>query len=168
MQTNGGVCRKHSIGHSHEERIAKALSQLPQRVAYGRLREAEAISRCSETSKIPDPKEDFLWIGYSTNDDFMKAEPEALKNFTRAWLEAIDYVKSYPEVFEAYGKKYHLEPKAVALLRERVLADYTTTRNEERIATLRRFGQMVNEVMGDGYLDTVPAAAFSTRFDPHN
>ena len=110
--------------------------------------------------------DDFLWIGYATNDDFMRAEPEALTNFTRAWLEAIDYVKSHPEVFEAYGKKYGLEPAAVALLRERVLADYTTTWSDPYIATLRRFGEIANEVMGGGYLDTVPAAAFSTRFDP--
>jgi NitT/TauT family transport system substrate-binding protein len=110
--------------------------------------------------------DDFLWIGYSTNDDFMKAEPEALTNFTRAWLEALEYVKAHPEVFEAYGKKYGLEPAAIKLLRERVLADYTTTWNEATIESLRRFGTMANEVMGSGYLDSVPAAAFSTRFDP--
>jgi NitT/TauT family transport system substrate-binding protein len=110
--------------------------------------------------------DDFLWIGYATNDDFIRANPEALTNFTRAWLEALDYVKSHPEVFEAYGKKYGLEPAAITLLRERVLADYTTTWNDAYIATLRRFAEMANEVMGSGYLDTVPAAAFSTRFDP--
>lgn len=43
----------------------------------------------------------------------MKAEPEALTNFTRAWLEAVEYVKTHPEVFEAYGKKYALEPAAI-------------------------------------------------------
>lgn len=110
--------------------------------------------------------DDFLWIGYSTNDDFMQKAPEALTNFTRAWLEAIDYVKSHPDVFEAYGKKYGLEPAAVGLLRERVIADYTTTWNDAVITSLRRFGELANEVMGGGYLDTVPAAAFSTRFDP--
>src|SRR4051794_3302958 len=110
--------------------------------------------------------DDFLWIGYATNDDFMRAEPEALTTFTRAWLEAIDYVKSHPEVFEAYGKKSGLEPAAVALLRERVLADYTTTWNDAGIMSLRRFAKLANDVMGGGYLDTVPDAAFSTRFDP--
>ena len=110
--------------------------------------------------------DDFLWIGYSTNDDFIKAEPEALMNFTRAWLEAIEYVKTHPEVFDAYGTKYGLDKAAVALLRERVLADYTTTWDEDRITALRRFGTLANEVMGGGYLDTVPAAAFSTKFDP--
>ncbi len=110
--------------------------------------------------------DDFLWIGYSTNDDFIKSNPEALTNFTRAWLEAIEYVKSHPAVFEAYGKKYGLEPAAVALLRDRVIADYTTTWNDSIIASLRRFGEMANDVMGAGYLDSVPAAAFSTKFDP--
>ena len=47
-----------------------------------------------------------------------------------------------------------------------MLADYTTTWNEATIESLRRFGTMANDVMGGGYLDTVPAAAFSTRFDP--
>lgn len=110
--------------------------------------------------------DDFLWIGYSTNDDFIKNNPEALTNFTRAWLEAIEYVKSNPAVFEAYGKKYGLEPAAVTLLRDRVIADYTTTWNDSIIASLRRFGEMANDVMGSGYLDSVPAAAFSTKFDP--
>jgi NitT/TauT family transport system substrate-binding protein len=109
---------------------------------------------------------DFLWIGYSTNDDFMRSQPEALTNFTRAWLEAVDYVKSHPAVFEAYGKKYGLEPAAIALLSERVIADYTTTWNDASITPLRRFAEMANEVMGGGYLDTVPATAFSTQFDP--
>jgi ABC-type nitrate/sulfonate/bicarbonate transport system substrate-binding protein len=110
--------------------------------------------------------DDFLWIGYSTNDDFMKAEPDALTNFTRAWLEALDYIKVHPEVFEAYGKIYGLDAAAVTLLRERVLADYTTKWDDATIASLRRFGVLANGVMGGGYLDTVPDASFTTRFDP--
>lgn len=110
--------------------------------------------------------DDFLWIGYSSNDDFMQAEPQTLTNFTRAWLEAISYVKTHPEVFEAYGKKYGLDASAIALLRERVNADYTTNWSGASIESLHRFAGMANDVMGGGYLDTVPAAAFSTRFDP--
>jgi NitT/TauT family transport system substrate-binding protein len=110
--------------------------------------------------------EEFLWIGYSSNDDFMKAEPEALTKFTRAWLEAIEYVKNHPEVFENYGKKYNLDAAAIKLLRGRVIADYTTTWNDATLKSIRRFAELANSVMGDGYLDTVPPAAFSTRFDP--
>ena len=110
--------------------------------------------------------EEFLWIGYSSNDDFMKAEPEALTKFTRAWLEAIEYVKNHPEGFENYGKKYNLDAAAIKLLRGRVIADYTTTWNDATLKSIRRFAELANSVMGDGYLDTVPPAAFSTRFDP--
>ena len=110
--------------------------------------------------------DDFLWIGYATNDDFMRRHPKAIKNFTRAWLDAVKYVKSHPEVFEAYGKKYGLKPAAVALLRKRVIADYTTTWSDATIASLRRFAELAHQVMGRGYLDTVPAKAFSTQFDP--
>ena len=109
--------------------------------------------------------DDFLWIGYATNDDFMRADPEALTNFTRAWLESIEYVKSHPEVFEAYGKKYARTRRHHAATRARARRlHHDLERCLHRGAC--RFGEMANEVMGRGYLDTVPAAAFSTRFDP--
>lgn len=110
--------------------------------------------------------DEFLWIGYSTNEDFMKSDPEALTKFTRAWLEAVEYVKANPAVFEAYGKKYGLDAAAIALLRQRVIADYTTTWNDATLQAIGRFAKLANGVMGDGYLDTVPPAAFTTRFDP--
>lgn len=110
--------------------------------------------------------DEFLWIGYSTNEDFMKAHPEALTKFTRAWLEALEYIKANPAVFDAYGKKYNLDAAAIALLRQRVIADYTTTWNDQTLEAIRRFAKLANSVMGDGYLDTVPAESFTTRFDP--
>ena len=90
--------------------------------------------------------DDFLWIGYSTNDDFMKAEPEALTNFTRAWLEASN-TSSPTEVFEAYGKKYGLEPaadRAAARARDRGLHD-DVERGRHRVpAAFRRDGKRSN------------------------
>lgn len=110
--------------------------------------------------------EDFLWIGYASNDDFMQAHPDALKSFVKAWLDAVDYVKTHPEVFEAYGKKIGLDEKGIALLRERVTADYATTWDDQYIKSLRNFAEMANEVMGGGYLDSIPDAAFTTEFVP--
>lgn len=110
--------------------------------------------------------DDFLWIGYATNDDFMARHPDALLRFNRAWKEAVERVKTDPEALAAYGKKYNLDDKTVALLRERVVADYTFTWTDEYIATFTKFAEMANSVMGGGYLDKVPPAAFSTRFVP--
>jgi ABC-type nitrate/sulfonate/bicarbonate transport system substrate-binding protein len=110
--------------------------------------------------------DDFLWIGVASNDDFIAAQPAALSAFVRAWLEAVAYVKANPKVFAPVSKALGLDENGARILRERVLADYTTTWNEETIRSLGRFAKMANEVMGGGFLDEVPAAAFTTRFNP--
>jgi NitT/TauT family transport system substrate-binding protein len=110
--------------------------------------------------------DDFLWIGVASNDDFIAAQPAALSAFVRAWLEAVAYVKANPKVFAPVSKALGLDENGARILRERVLADYTTTWNDETIRSLGRFAKMANEVMGGGFLDEVPAAAFTTRFNP--
>ena len=110
--------------------------------------------------------DDFLWIGLASNDDFIAQQPAAVGGFARAWLEAVAYVKSHPEVFDPYAKALGLDAKGAVILRERVNADYATTWNEATIQSLGKFARMANEVMGGGFLDDVPAAAFTTRFMP--
>lgn len=110
--------------------------------------------------------DDFLWIGYASNDDFIAAHPEALSAFVKAWIEAVEYVRTHPEVFDAYGAQLKMDEKGIALLRERVLADYTTRWNDEYIADLQKFADLSREVMGEGFLDTLPPEAFTTRFVP--
>ena len=108
--------------------------------------------------------EDFLWTGYATNDDFIAKHPDALIAFNRAWVEAVNYVKSHPEVMTAYGKQFGLDEQGTELLRQRVVADYVMEWNSKSIAELNSFAKLANSVMGQGYLDTLPPAAFSTRF----
>jgi ABC-type nitrate/sulfonate/bicarbonate transport system substrate-binding protein len=110
--------------------------------------------------------EDFLWIGYATNDDVIAKHPEALKAFNKAWLEAVAYVKAHPEVFEPLAKQLGLDAEGTKMLRERVIADYVTTWTEKEIASFKTFRDLANEVMGAGFLDELPAAAFTTKFNP--
>ncbi len=110
--------------------------------------------------------DDFLWIGVASNDDFVAAQPAALAGFTRAWNESVAYVKANPAVFEPYAKALGLDAAGTKILRDRVLADYTLTWNDATIKSLSTFAKMANEVMGGGFLDDVPAAAFTTRFNP--
>ncbi len=69
-------------------------------------------------------------------------------------------------MFAPVSKALGLDEAGTKILRDRVLADYTTTWNDETIRSLNRFAKMANEVMGGGFLDDVPAAAFTTRFNP--
>ena len=110
--------------------------------------------------------DDFLWIGVASNDDFVAAQPAALSGFVRAWIDSVNYVKANPQVFAPVAKALQLDEAGTKLLRERVVADYTLTWNDETIRSLNRFGKMANEVMGGGFLDEIPASAFTTRFNP--
>ena len=58
VQTNGGIGRKHAVCHPDEQRIAEPLPQSPQRMADGRLGQAEALARGSEAAKIPNREKD--------------------------------------------------------------------------------------------------------------
>lgn len=111
---------------------------------------------------------EFLWIGVATNDEFAQKNPDALRRFTSAWIEAVEYVKKTPQVFEDYGRRHGLDEKAVALLRDRVSRDYITRWDDDFISSFTTFAEMANDVMGGGYLDSVPDAAFTTRFAPKN
>lgn len=110
--------------------------------------------------------DDFLWIGVASNDEFVGRQPAAIAGFTRAWSEAVAYVKSHPEVYDSYGKALGLDAKGTAILRDRVNADYTTTWTDDTVRSLSKFAKLANEVMGAGFLDDVPAAAFTTKFVP--
>jgi ABC-type nitrate/sulfonate/bicarbonate transport system substrate-binding protein len=111
--------------------------------------------------------EDFLWIVYGTNEDVMKRSPDALTSFNRAWIEAVRWVQANPQIFTAFGKTLGFDrEEGVQLLRERVLRDYILRWDDPFIASLGTFARMANEVMGKGYLDTVPPEAFTTRFVP--
>lgn len=110
--------------------------------------------------------EEFLWIGYASNDDFIAEHPEALTSFNKAWMDAVHYTRTHPEVFEAYGENLGMDAEGINLLRERVTRDYTLEWNQAYIDSLRNFAKMANEVMGGGYLDEVPDEAFTTRFVP--
>lgn len=109
--------------------------------------------------------EDFLWIVYATNEDFIKRHPQVLTSFNRAWVEAVKYVQTHPEVFKHFGKQFGLESEeGVRLLRERVVKDYILRWDQKFIDSLGAFARMSNEVMGKGFLDRVPAESFNTRF----
>ncbi|GAA5120434.1 ABC transporter substrate-binding protein [Alloalcanivorax gelatiniphagus] len=110
--------------------------------------------------------DDFLWISLATNDDFADANPEAVAGFLQAWLEAVEYVKAHPAVFQAYGEKLGLDQAGIDMLAERVIRDYATTWNEQYIDGLKAFADRASRVMDKGFLDQLPADAFSTQYAP--
>jgi ABC-type nitrate/sulfonate/bicarbonate transport system substrate-binding protein len=131
-------------------------------IASGKFKSIANLSKLYK-EKVGD---DFLWIGYASNDDFIAKHPEALKAFNKAWLEAVAYVKANPAVFDPLVKQLGLDEAGAKMLRERVIADYVTEWTAKDIAAFKKFRDLANEVMGTGFLDELPEAAFTTKFNP--
>lgn len=110
--------------------------------------------------------EEFLWIGYAMTDEFMANHPEAAKGLVAAWVEAIKYVKANPTVFNDYGRQFGLDEDGIKMLRERIVGDYTLVWNDQYISQLENFAKLAREVIGPGYLDEIPASAFTTKLVP--
>lgn len=108
--------------------------------------------------------EEFLWIGYSTNDAFARQNPEALRGFARAWQDAVAHVRANPQVYVDYITAQGFDASAAATLAERMNTDYVQDWNAGTIATLRRFAGFARAIMGPGYLDQFVEAAFTTEF----
>ena len=107
---------------------------------------------------------DFLWITYATNDEFAQKNPQLLINFNRAWREAVAYVMKNDQPIDDYAAKVGMDANGAKLLRERIRSDYVLTWNDDYIRLISGFATDAREVMGAGYLDTVPPASFSTKF----
>lgn len=110
--------------------------------------------------------EEFLWIGYAMSDAFIAKHPDAASRFNEAWVDAIEYVRAHPEVFDAYGKAFGLDKAGIELLRSRIVGDYTLVWNDKYIAEMNSFARRAREVIGPGFLDEVPNSTFTTKFNP--
>lgn len=110
--------------------------------------------------------DDFLWIGFSTNDTYMHANPRVLSGFAEAWVEAVAYVKANPQVYQSYITSQGFDASQAGMLAERMNADYVQEWTPATIASLRRFATFARGVMGPGYLDQFVDAAFTTDFYP--
>jgi NitT/TauT family transport system substrate-binding protein len=129
-------------------------------IASGQFR---VIGNLSELYKQKSGKE-FLWITHATNDEFAAKHPDVLVSFNRAWQEAVAYVMKNDKPIDDYAAKVGMDPSGAKLLRDRIRADYVLTWNDEYIRTITAFAAEAREVMGQGFLETVPPASFSTRF----
>lgn len=107
---------------------------------------------------------EFLWITYATNDEFAAKHPQALLALNKAWKEAVAYIQKNDKPIDDYAAKVGMDAAGAKLLRDRIRADYVMTWTPEYIKTISEFAVVAREVMGSGFLDTVPPESFSTKF----
>jgi ABC-type nitrate/sulfonate/bicarbonate transport system substrate-binding protein len=106
-------------------------------------------------------------VTIATNDDFAKAHPDILKRYLTAYLDAVKYVRSHPEVWEDYAKRIRFtEPGAAAALRDAMGPRIVDKWDKEQIKAQLEFLEAARQILGPKVLKEVPKGLITDAYNP--
>jgi ABC-type nitrate/sulfonate/bicarbonate transport system substrate-binding protein len=106
-------------------------------------------------------------VTIATNDDFAKAHPDILKRYLSAYLDAVKYVRSHPEIWQDYAKRIKLtEPGAAAALRDNMGPRIVDKWDKEQIKAQQDFLEAAREILGPKVLREIPKGLITDAYNP--
>lgn len=106
-------------------------------------------------------------VTIATNDEFAKAHGDILKRYLRAYLDAVKYIRSHPEVWESYAKQIKLtEPGAVAALRDNMGPRIIDKWDREQMKVQQDFLEISREILGPKVLKEIPEGLMTDAYNP--
>ncbi len=106
-------------------------------------------------------------VSISTNDDFARAYPDLLKNYMKAYVETVKYIRLNPSVWESYGKEIKMTSKEeIALLRERIGPRIVERWDRQQMDIQKDFLEVTRQILGPKVLKTVPEGLMTDAYNP--
>ena len=106
-------------------------------------------------------------VTIATNEDFAKANPDILKRYLRAYLDAVKYVRSHPDIWESYAKGIKLtEPGAAAALRDNMGPRIVEKWDREQMKAQQDFLEAAREILGPKVLREIPKGLITDVYNP--
>ncbi len=106
-------------------------------------------------------------VTMTTTEPFAKAHPDLLRDFLRAYREAVRYVREHPQVWEEYGPKEGITSKeGIALLRERMGPRIVDVWDQKQMEVQTRWLEAMIETMGDKFLKAIPPGLMTDAYNP--
>jgi NitT/TauT family transport system substrate-binding protein len=103
----------------------------------------------------------------ATTEAFAKANPDLLRDFVRAYREAVRYIRDHPEVWEEWGRKEGITSKeGIQLLRERIGPRIVDVWDRKQMEAQRELLEIMIEVLGEKFLKAVPAGLMTDAYVP--
>jgi ABC-type nitrate/sulfonate/bicarbonate transport system substrate-binding protein len=98
---------------------------------------------------------------------FAQANPEAVKGFLEAWLEAVEYLQGNLEAWTKQAAALEIKNEAeVRLLMERISPLWPRTWNSAIVKQQIELLEFVQEKSGTTFLAQIPESAFTTAYTP--
>jgi ABC-type nitrate/sulfonate/bicarbonate transport system substrate-binding protein len=106
-------------------------------------------------------------VSMDTTEAFAKANPDIIRDFIRAYRDAVRIVRQRSDVWEGYAKSLGIAtPEGIALLRERVSPRIVDVWDKKQMEVQTQFLELLLEVLGDKFLKAVPAGLMTDAYNP--
>src|SRR5437762_5138210 len=86
----------------------------------------------------------------ATNEEFAKTHPDIVRDYLKAYKNALDYVHAHPEVWDEYAASIKIDqPAERALLREKMGPNLVENWDAAQIALQNDYLKLVHDIIGD-------------------
>jgi NitT/TauT family transport system substrate-binding protein len=105
-------------------------------------------------------------VTIATNEEFAASHPDIVRDYVKAFEDAVAYVRSHPEVWDEYAASIKMDnPVERALLRDKMGPNITEKWDAEQIALQTEYLNLVRTIAGD-VLKVVPQGLIRDDFNP--
>ncbi len=106
-------------------------------------------------------------VTLTTNEEFARANPDLLRRYLMAYVDAVRYIRAHSEVWKSYGETIGVTGKEeVAALQKtwgpRILEKW----DRNQIEVQRDFLEAVKEILGPKVLKAVPEGLMTDAYNP--
>ena len=103
----------------------------------------------------------------STSEQFAREHPDIIRDFLRAYEDALQFSKENADVWARYGKTIGMTSDAeISLLREKMSANLIENWDAEQIATQQQYLEFVQSVLGERVFGAIPEGLLRDDFNP--
>ena len=103
----------------------------------------------------------------STSEQFAREHPDIIRDFLRAYEDALRFSKENADVWARYGGTIGMTSEAeISLLREKMSANLIEHWDAEQIATQQEYLEFVQSVLGERVFGAIPEGLLRDDFNP--
>ena len=106
-------------------------------------------------------------VTVSTSEKFASEHPEVVKDFLRAYRDAVNYSKNNSEIWARYGTSIGMDSEEeIRLLQQKMTQNTIESWDAEQIEIQNQYLSLVQSVLGDRVLGEIPEGLIRNDFNP--
>lgn len=106
-------------------------------------------------------------VTVATNEEFARTNPDLLRRYLAAYVEAVRYIRTHREVWESYGATIGITNKEVVAELQKAWGPRILEKwDRQQMEVQRDFLELVKEILGPKVLKAVPEGLMTDAYNP--